>query len=696
MSKALPFAAILRSGFLSLTLLATCAVSAAAATSTWTAAGATSNFSDASNWDAFPTPNCIMVFPAGAPFASKGAPVNDIIGLTIDQLNVYESYTISGNAITCKNINDHNASITNISLPISTAGSAVLTVTVTTASGTLNLSGILTGAGPVTYAGPGIKRLNGTVNNTLSGMTIVALGDLVLDSTAAEAIAGPLVINSGGKVILKSAPEIKDNVTVTVDGTFDLSAATGTDGVNTETIGGLSGTDTSAVVALGAHTLGCSGQLAPTNFIGGFSGTGGFHQSGSGVEVLSGTSFPYTGTTSLAGGAIHIWGQLLNSPVSVTSGTLVLANDCSVGAINLSGAASVLSCDETISAMTMHGTTPHLTIANSATFVVVSKSPTDYTTISTAAATLSGSVLSVDTSDFTPSVASVMTIITNTGTLTGTFNGLAEGATVTSATNSGTTFTISYVGGAGHDVTLTGVSIASDTTAPAISAVAAGTLTSASAVITWTTDEASTSQVEYGQTTAYGSSTSLAGSLVTSHSASVSGLNSATLYHFRVSSRDAAGNLAVGADGTFTTLADSTPPVTSAIAAGSITATTANVAWTTNEVSDSQVEYGLTNTYGSTTTIDGSMVTAHSVALSGLTASTTYHYRVLSRDATSNLTASSDQTFTTSTAGSGSTTASNPPDDDKHHCGAGSSMALVIAGLMACFQFFVLRRGKHN
>ena len=88
---------------------------------------------------------------------------------------------------------------------------------------------------------------------------------------------------------------------------------------------------------------------------------------------------------------------------------------------------------------------------------------------------------------------------------------------------------------------LTGVTVATDTTAPAISAVAAGSLTGDSAVITWTTDEASTSQVEFGLTTAYGSTTTLDGNLVTSHSVPVTGLTAGTTYHFRVLSRDGTG-----------------------------------------------------------------------------------------------------------------------------------------------------------
>jgi len=58
------------------------------------------------------------------------------------------------------------------------------------------------------------------------------------------------------------------------------------------------------------------------------------------------------------------------------------------------------------------------------------------------------------------------------------------------------------------------------------------------------TDEASDTQVEYGTSTSYGSSSTLNSSKVTSHSATLSGLQPSTTYHFRVKSRDAAGNLA--------------------------------------------------------------------------------------------------------------------------------------------------------
>src|SRR2546426_12605871 len=84
---------------------------------------------------------------------------------------------------------------------------------------------------------------------------------------------------------------------------------------------------------------------------------------------------------------------------------------------------------------------------------------------------------------------------------------------------------------------------AQDTTAPLLSNIAADAVTDASALISWATDEVAISDVEYGTSAAYGDATALYG-LETSHRVVLSSLASGTLYHFRVKSRDAAGNLA--------------------------------------------------------------------------------------------------------------------------------------------------------
>ena len=192
------------------------------------------------------------------------------------------------------------------------------------------------------------------------------------------------------------------------------------------------------------------------------------------------------------------------------------------------------------------------------------------------------------------------------------------------------------------------------TTPPTISAVTAGSITSSGATITWTTNVAATSQVNYGTTTAYGQSSTLNSSLVTSHSVAVTGLTASTLYHYQVVSNNSNGNQATSGDFTFTTTASTTPPTISAVTAGSITSSGATITWTTNVVATSQVNYGTTTAYGQSSALNSSLVTSHSVALTGLTASTLYHFQVVSKNSNGNQATSGDFTFTTS--------ASTPPD----------------------------------
>jgi phosphodiesterase/alkaline phosphatase D-like protein len=311
----------------------------------------------------------------------------------------------------------------------------------------------------------------------------------------------------------------------------------------------------------------------------------------------------------------------------------------------------------------------------------------------------------------------------------------------TTASNGAHSLTAVARDAAGNTVTATAVSVTVDNAAPVISAVSSSGVGSSAATITWTTDEASDSQVEYGLTSAYGQVSALASPLVSSHSVGLSGLSASTVYHYRVKSKDAMGNLAVSGDFTFTTLAppDTTVPIVSltapvagATVAGTVsvsasatdnvgvvgvqfkldgvnlgteltvapyvfswnTATTTNgshsltavardaagntatatavsvtvdnaapvisavlssgvgsssttISWTTNEASDSQVEYGLTSAYGQVSALASPLVSSHSVGLSGLSASTVYHYRVKSKDAMGNLAVSGDVTVTT-------------------------------------------------
>jgi PKD repeat protein len=189
-----------------------------------------------------------------------------------------------------------------------------------------------------------------------------------------------------------------------------------------------------------------------------------------------------------------------------------------------------------------------------------------------------------------------------------------------------------------------------DTTAPVISGGYANNINTSSATINWTTNETSDTQIEYGTTTSYGSTTTLNASLVTTHTQTVSGLSSSTLYHYRVRSRDASGNLAVSGDYTFTTSApaDTTPPNISNIQATNITSSSVTITWITNETSTTQAEYGPTSSYGNLTAYNSSLVTTHSATITGLSSFTTYNFRVRSRDASGNEAISGNNAFKTS------------------------------------------------
>lgn len=193
---------------------------------------------------------------------------------------------------------------------------------------------------------------------------------------------------------------------------------------------------------------------------------------------------------------------------------------------------------------------------------------------------------------------------------------------------------------------------AADTTGPVISGAYSTGVTADSATISWVTDESADSQVEYGTSASYGSSTTLDTAMSTSHSQTLSGLTASTLYNYRIMSRDAAGNLTTSGNYTFTTAApaDTTAPVISNVQATNITATSATVTWTTDEAATTQIEYGTGGSYSNATTLDSTMVTIHSAGITGLSGFTSYDFRIKSTDASGN-TAESTGTFKTSNVG---------------------------------------------
>jgi len=115
----------------------------------------------------------------------------------------------------------------------------------------------------------------------------------------------------------------------------------------------------------------------------------------------------------------------------------------------------------------------------------------------------------------------------------------------------------------------------------------------------------------------------------------------------RAIARDYSNNIFTGPSISVTVSNDVAPPVISGVTASNITNSGADISWTTNEPSDTQIDYGTTFSYGLQTTLNSSLVTFHAQSLFGLAPGTLYHYRVRSRDASGNLGLSGDVTFTT-------------------------------------------------
>ena len=191
------------------------------------------------------------------------------------------------------------------------------------------------------------------------------------------------------------------------------------------------------------------------------------------------------------------------------------------------------------------------------------------------------------------------------------------------------------------------VSGSADTTPPVISGVTASNVTGNRATIAWNTNEPSDTQIEYGPTSSIRSFVDpepraghepQRGFRRTCFSARVSlqsqieGCSRQPGSVRRPDVHNPGG-------------ADTTPPVVSGVATSGVSTNSATIGWNPNEASDTQVDYGTTSSYGSSTSLNSSMVTSHSATLSNLSPSSLYHYRVRSKDAAANPALSGDFTF---------------------------------------------------
>lgn len=385
-----------------------------------------------------------------------------------------------------RNVSDTNSWAGNITV----AEDAVFDV----AAGQLTLSGVLAGGAAgrtLTKRGTGTLVYTGTTANTYAGATAVAEGVLQLNKTAGtNALAGNLIVgdgtgNAGSDIVrLLAADQIADAAAVQVgtSGLLDLNG-------QSETVGPL--TLTGGSITTGAGTLTLTGNVttnaaANAATISGNLALGGATRTftladgaaaedlvlAAGVSGAAGAGLTKEGPGTLRLNAANTYA----GPTTVTAGRLLI-NGTQAGSSVTVATGATLGGSGTVGAVTANGTLEpgdgpgilragNVTFASTGTYRVELNGTavgTGYDQLLVTGTVALGNATLNATLGFSSTGGTQYIILSNDGTdaVTGTFNGLAEGASVTLG---GRNFTISYRGGDGNDVVLTDASTPTTTT----------------------------------------------------------------------------------------------------------------------------------------------------------------------------------------------------------------------------------------
>ncbi len=201
--------------------------------------------------------------------------------------------------------------------------------------------------------------------------------------------------------------------------------------------------------------------------------------------------------------------------------------------------------------------------------------------------------------------------------------------------------------------------------APVISGLSATSTSSKKAKIVWDTDVHANTAVWFGTTSpvnATGTPMVFHRGMITHHVVNLNKLEAGTTYYAVVRSENKQGNGTFSGVISFKTLPLREPappapqPDVTAPIMGKTTLTVSRnaltLAWMTNEPSTSKVFFGTTTPVNTSTTTgtfvtDASLVTRHSLTMSGLATSTLYFMKAQSIDASGNVTTSGEFSATT-------------------------------------------------
>jgi autotransporter-associated beta strand protein len=296
------------------------------------------------------------------------------------------------------------------------------------------------------------KVFTGVIQNGTGAVAVTMIGTGTQALSEANTYSGATTINSG---VLRAGVTnaFSANSAVTLANTAGTTLAL--NGFNNTIYSLAGGGATGGNVTLGSGTLTTGDTNATTTYAGVISGTfgGGLIKVGTGTFTLSGAN-TYIGATTINAGTLFVTGSMSSGGSAVTvnnSGTLGGTGTLNNRAVTVASG-GFLAPGVTTGILS----TGNVTLNSGSTFRVDvngTTAGTGYDQLNvTGTVNLGGATLAA-TGTITPAGPTSLLLINNDGTdaVTGTFNGLAEGATVTI---NGGNFRISYVGGTGNDVVL--------------------------------------------------------------------------------------------------------------------------------------------------------------------------------------------------------------------------------------------------
>jgi fibronectin-binding autotransporter adhesin len=421
------------------------------ATETWDGGGSDNKWSTGANWadDSAPNTNNVddLVFGGSASTTSD----NDFVGATFKSITFNSTtgnFNLTGNQITLTgDITNNDDGIQTIALAI-TIGS---THTISTLNGSITISGSISGSGSIIKTGANsVNRslfLLAPGGNSYTGSTTISEGTLTYDADNVLSTSSTIILNGGELFhrfpsILPNALSVIGNGTIrstnTNDITFTSDTISATAGTTLSLIrtGGAPSHDLiftgSGFTYAGNFNLDAGSRLVFANstgtqtFSGNIVGTGDTtngavqRQVGGGTTIMSGTNNTYTSATDVAGGTLLITGTIVSA--TTVGNADILGGSGNTGSVTLSAGA------------TLAPGTGGTTISNLNTGAVTCNPTSTYSVNidgSTADRVTSSGIF---TCAGTLTVASVANPIFNqsyiiaSGSVTGTFTGLADGA----------------------------------------------------------------------------------------------------------------------------------------------------------------------------------------------------------------------------------------------------------------------------